>query len=59
MSANHDALIYPMGHDSSTNDTELVTQAMNDMVGFVGAYYNRDYRNDGVEWKNGVSQAIN
>lgn len=56
VSANHDALIYPMGHNSSTNDTELVTQAMNDMVDYMGVYYNRDYRNDGVEWKENIGR---
>lgn len=51
---NHDALIYPMGHNSSTNDTKLVTQAMNDMVGFMKLYENLDYRTIGDAWKNQI-----
>ncbi|MBD0383869.1 S-layer homology domain-containing protein [Paenibacillus sedimenti] len=52
LAKNHDALIYPMGHDSSTNDTELVTQAMNDMIGWMNVYENLDYRTVGDSWKN-------
>ncbi|CAM4028118.1 S-layer homology domain-containing protein [Paenibacillus alkaliterrae] len=54
LAENHDALIYPMGHNSSTNDTELVTQAMNDMVGFMNLYENLDYRTIGDAWKNQI-----
>lgn len=47
-------MIHPMGPNSSTNHTARVTQAMNDMVDFMGWYETVDYRTVGDSWINKI-----